>query len=316
MGWRDWSDYDDFEHHFYPYDRHRDDPILGDHEPPPDAITISGPVQAISRRGDIGVEWWGRRWVETFEDIGDAGRLQRGKRYARNGSVEDIEIDRGRAFARVQGSRMVPYRTAITLQTFSDEEWDEAFDALAGQAIYSAKLLAGEMPADIEKMFRSLGLPLFPHDVNDLDFHCSCPDPAEPCKHAAALYYLLAEQLDADPFTLFHLRGRSREQVLARLHAHRGITAAAEPGVAPAEAGPRTAPLDADLEAFWLGSELNLVRTAPVTPKRSPMLRLLGKPPSDIEEDLQRLYVLVAKAAYWRLGGNGDGNSDNGSGDG
>jgi uncharacterized Zn finger protein len=301
MGWRDYDD-EPFELHYHYYDPYQHDPNLRDHDPPPDAIIIGGPVQAISRRGDIGVEWWGRRWVETFEDIGDAGRLQRGKRYARNGAVQDIEIDRGRIYARVQGARAVPYRTAITLQTFSDKDWDEAFDALTGQAIYSAKLLAGEMPADIEKMFRSLGLSLFPHDVNDLAFHCSCPDQIEPCKHAAALYYLLAEQLDADPFTLFHLRGRSREQILGRLRAHRGITAASD----PAETGPLTAPLDADLEAFWLGGDFNLARAAPVTPKQSPVLRLLGKPPGSIEDDLQRLYLLVAQAAYRRLGGNGD----------
>ena len=93
--------------------------------------------------------------------------------------------------------------------------------ALAGQAIYSAKLLAGEMPADIESVFQSVDLSLFPRSLDDIYFECSCPDSGNPCKHAAAVYYLLAEQIDADPFVLFHLRGRTRDQVLAALRGHR-----------------------------------------------------------------------------------------------
>lgn len=307
MGWYDWDEYE------YDDEYYRDDEILGDHEPTPDAIIISGPVRAISRRGDIGVEWWGQQWVATFEQLGDAGRLQRGKRYARNGSVHDLEISYGQAFARVQGSRANRYRTAVTLQVFSDEEWNRALAALAGQAIYSAKLLAGEMPADIEDVFQSVGLSLFPRSHDDVTFYCSCPDWGDPCKHAAAIYYLLAEQFDADPFTLFHLRGRSRESVLATLRAHRGVAVAAVSGDGDDDDDdeakatmPEAPPLDADLAAFWRGSgDLNLVRTAPVIPRQAPPLRQLGDPPGGVGGELRKLYTLAAHAAYRRLGGNG-----------
>ncbi len=299
MGWFEWSDDDDA---IYDDDYYADDDILGDHDPTPDTLLIKGAVRAASRRGAIGVEWWGRQWVAAFERRGDRGRLQRGKRYARNGSVRDLQIDRGRAFARVSGSRFTPYRTAVTLKTFTDEEWSRALAALADQAIYSAKLLAGEMPADIEDMFQSVGLSLFPGKRGDLVFHCSCPDWGDPCKHAAAIYYLLAEQFDADPFTLFHLRGRTRGEVLARLRAYRGVAAAPEEPEA-GETAPSAPPLDADLEAFWQpGGEINVIRSAPSIPRGYPLLNKLGNPPGDMKDELRKIYKTVAKEALDWLG--------------
>lgn len=289
MGWW-YGEYDeDYE----------DEDTLNDYETPPEAIVLGGPVKATSTRGSIGREWWGQQWVAAMERLGVSGRLERGKRYARNGSVRNMEISHGLTFAHVQGSRPSPYRTAVYLKTFADKEWQAALAALSEQAIYAAKLLAGEMPADIEAIFQSVRLSLFPRSLNDIEFECSCPDWGNPCKHAAAVYYLLAEQLDTDPFVLFHLRGRTRDQVLTTLRAHRS---AAMTGEAVSSPAPEAPPLDADLERFWEGSTLNLIRSAPVRPEQPPLLRRLGNPPINTAEALRALYTAVSDEAYGWLG--------------
>jgi uncharacterized Zn finger protein len=283
----------------YDEDYEDDDYTLSDYRTPPEAIILGHPVRAISARGPIGREWWGQQWVAAMERLGITGRLERGKRYARNGSVLSLEISHGMAYAEVQGSRPSPYRTAVTLKAFNDKEWQEALAALSGQAIYAAKLLAGEMPADIEAVFQDVGLSLFPRSLKDILFTCSCPDWGDPCKHAAAVYYLLAEQLDADPFILMHLRGRTREQVLAVLRSHRS-TAVSGDDVIPA--GSDAPLLDADLSAFWTGSAVNLVRSAPVRPDEPPLLRQLGDPPGNMASGLREMYTAVSDEAYRWLG--------------
>jgi uncharacterized Zn finger protein len=297
-GWR----YDDY----YYDDDFEDDVDCGeDHETPAEAIVIEGPLRAISKRGDIGVEWWAKQWVAAVEAFYHDNRLQRGRTYARNGSVRQLEIGHGTAYARVQGSRSFPYCTEITLNPFAAEEWKQALAALGGQAIYSAKLLAGEMPSDIESVFQSVGLSLFPRSLEDIHFECSCPDYGNPCKHAAAVYYLLAEQIDADPFVLFHLRGKPREQILTTL---RGLRSAAT-GTADAEetatvAVPQAPALDADLSRFW-GASTNLIHSAPVAPKKPPVLVQLGDPPDGIADDLRKIYRAITAEAIEQLGSDG-----------
>jgi uncharacterized Zn finger protein len=283
----------------YDEDYEDDDYTLSDYRTPPEAIILGRPVRAVSTRGPIGREWWGQQWVAAMERLGITGRLERGKRYARNGSVLSLEISHGMAYAEVQGSRPSPYRTAVTLKTFNDKEWQKALAALAGQAIYAAKLLAGEMPADIEAVFQGVGLSLFPRSLKDILFTCSCPDWGDPCKHAAAVYYLLAEQLDADPFILMHLRGRTRDQVLAVLRSHRRTAVSEDDGVPASSDAPL---LDADLHAFWTGSTVNLVRSAPVRPDQPPLLRRLGDPPGNMAGGLRELYAAVSDEAYRWLG--------------
>jgi uncharacterized Zn finger protein len=274
-----------------------------DHETPAEAIVIDGPIRAISKRGDIGVEWWGKQWVAAVEAFYHDNRLQRGRSYARNGSVRQLEIGHGTAYARVQGSRRFPYCTEINLKPFAAKEWKQALAALAGQAIYSAKLLAGEMPSDIETVFQSVGLSLFPRNLADIRFDCSCPDYGNPCKHAAAVYYLLAEQIDADPFVLFHLRGRTREQILTTLRSLRsaatGVTAEVEEDAAAVAS--HAPALDADLSRFW-GAPTNLIHSAPVAPKKPPVLVQLGDPPDGIADDLRKIYRAISASAMELLG--------------
>lgn len=189
--------------------------------PPSRPREVEGGLQARSRRGAIGQTWWSERFIQVLEGMGMGSRLQRGRHYARRGQVLSLDVDAGVVSARVQGSRARPYRVRLGIVAYGKAEWAQAEQALAGSAWYLAKLLDGEMPIDIEEVFTGLGLDLFPTAARELSMDCSCPDGAVPCKHLAAVAYLLAERFDADPFDIFAWRGREREDLLANLRAAR-----------------------------------------------------------------------------------------------
>ncbi|GAB5491294.1 MAG: hypothetical protein Phog2KO_15090 [Phototrophicaceae bacterium] len=273
-------------------DYYEDDYTLSDYERPNDSLVIQGPIRAESRRGDIGQEWWGKQWVQTLENMGLDGRLQRGKRYARNGSVLLLEISQGMVYAEVQGSQARPYRSSISLKYLTDAQWQQAFDALSQQTIYAAKLLAGEMPSDIEAIFQAGGLSLFPQKRRDIDFTCSCPDWGDPCKHVAAVYYLIAEQLDTDPFILFHLRGRKRELVLQALRGYDLTTTS--------EHEDKIVPLT--VNNFWQSEFVAPVSKMPLATNEPFILRQLGDPPLALKKDLRLIYDQVSDEAWRWLG--------------
>ncbi|MFD2763404.1 SWIM zinc finger family protein [Micromonospora eburnea] len=196
---------------------------------------VEGGLRARSTRGAIGRSWWSRRFLEVLESFALGTRLTRGRAYARRGQVLRLDVAPGLVTADVQGSRPAPYPVRIGLAAYPDEVWERIEADLAGQAFFSARLLAGDLPAELEELFAAAGAPLFPTDVAELEQHCGCPDFAVPCKHLAASFYLLAEAFDADPFQLLHWRGRSRAELLTRLRTLRGAGApAGGSAVAPA----------------------------------------------------------------------------------
>ena len=182
-------------------------------------------LQAKSKRGAIGETWWSQRFIEVLEDFHEGPRLARGRAYARRGQVIDLDVEPGEVSARVQGSRARPYSVSIGVTVLDDAAWTRVEEAMASQAVFLARLLAGEMPHEIEDAFAATGLSLFPATAHDLDTECSCPDWENPCKHIAAVYYLLAEAFDRDPFLIFTWRGRPRERLLAELRALRSVGA-------------------------------------------------------------------------------------------
>lgn len=190
--------------------------------PPSRPRPVEDGLRARTARGPIAQTWWSRRFVEVLEDIGLGSRLQRGRSYARKGQVISLDVDAGAVTALVQGSRARPYRVRIGITAFGKPEWAKLERALAASAWYCAKLLAGEMPEDIEEVFAGQDLSLFPAAAQELSMDCSCPDWEVPCKHIAAVFYLLAESFDDDPFTILAWRGRDREDLLANLEAARG----------------------------------------------------------------------------------------------
>ncbi|TQS26215.1 SWIM zinc finger family protein [Microbispora sp. KK1-11] len=184
-------------------------------------IRVEGGIKARSKRGSIGEQWWSRRFIDILERVCDAGRLSRGRAYARRGQVLDLDLGPGLVQARVQGSRPEPYDVSVRVTAYGAREWAGLVEALAAQALHRAKLLAGEMPPEIEQVFEACGLPLFPGE-RGLDMACSCPDWGFPCKHLSAVLYLLAEAFDDDPFLVLAWRGMGREALLDALRATGG----------------------------------------------------------------------------------------------
>ena len=192
---------------------------------PSTPIKVEGGIKAKSKRGSIGDTWWSKRWVSTLESFGWSNRLERGRRYARKGQVLEFDLMPGKVKAKAQGSVPKPYSVTIEVQPFTDDEWDSAIEAMSQRAVFAAKLLAGEMPQDIEDAFNAAGVSLFPDSSKDIKTRCSCPDSANPCKHIAAVYYILAEEFDRDPFMLFNLRGRTQEEITEALRKSRTVIA-------------------------------------------------------------------------------------------
>jgi uncharacterized Zn finger protein len=195
--------------------------------PPSRPRPVEGGLKARSSRGAIGQSWWSRRFLDVLESFALGTRLTRGRSYARKGQVISLDVTPGEVAASVQGSRAKPYRVRIGLTPFPELVWARAEIALAEQALPSAKLLAGEVPPELEEIFAAAGAPLFPQAVRDLDQRCSCPDSEVPCKHLAATFYLLAESFDADPFLILRWRGRDRDELLSRLRTLRSAEDAA-----------------------------------------------------------------------------------------
>ena len=216
--------------------------------PPSRPRPVEGGLKARTARGPIAQTWWSRRFVSVLENISLGGRMQRGRTYARKGQVISLDVGTGRVTARVQGSRVRPYRVSVGITAFGKPEWARLERALAASAWYSAKLLSGEMPEDIEEVFAAQGLSLFPAAADDLSMDCSCPDWEVPCKHIAAVFYLLAESFDDDPFRILAWRGRGREDFLASLEAARRSSSAADPGPRAARA---TRPLAECLDSYF-----------------------------------------------------------------
>ena len=162
-------------------------------------------------------EWWSQRWLDLLDSYRFKKRLERARTYARQGNVLSIEFKGAKVLARVQGSEVEPYKVSLSLDPFSDEEWGYVIETMSKKAIFAAKLLAGEMPQNIEYVFTSNGLSLFPFTLADVHSKCSCPDKANPCKHVGAIYYQLGDRFSEDPFVLFQLRGRTKEQIISDL---------------------------------------------------------------------------------------------------
>lgn len=180
-----------------------------------------GPKRAQGRR-PFGSTWWGQAWVEALEGRArlDPNRLPRGRTYAREGAVGEIEVAAGEVTASVQGSRRKPYEVRVRVRPFSRNEWTTVLGGLAEQAGHAAALLEGEIPPEVAGDVRAVGLDLLP-GPGEVQPRCSCPDWADPCKHSAAVCYLVADLLDKDPFVLFLLRGRSRDELLTELRERR-----------------------------------------------------------------------------------------------
>jgi len=255
---------------------------------PTKAIETKDGIKAQSKRGAFAKNWWAQRWIVALERLVDSGRLSRGRSYARKGQVLSIDETQNGIAARVQGSRPTPYKISIKINHLTDAEWDKVIDALAEQAIFTAQLLAGEMPQEIEKAFDRAKVSLFPSRRGDLETDCSCPDYSNPCKHIAATRYILGERFDEDPFLIFRLRGRTQEQVMQELRKRRAEKELFEEEVEDAEV---SIPLEKQIENFWdVRAPLEGFAVSIRPPAiEMPLLKRLGEPNFVPEPGLQSI---------------------------
>jgi len=253
-------------------------------------IKVTGGIQINSTRGAVARTWWSKRFLAVLEQIGVGGRMARGRAYARQGQIVSLDVDTGGAVAKVQGSRPRPYAVRVGVSAFGKAEWAEVAQAMVADASLTAALLAGEMPHEIEDVFTRVGLSLFPASARDLALDCTCPDQAVPCKHLAAVCYVLAERFDADPFAMLALRGRDREALLADLRQRR-----AEAGPAPSHG----TPLAEVLTTFYAGGRLPSPAAGPDTPSDALLDQV---PPFPVE--IRGITVSeLLRPAYRALGG-------------
>ena len=257
-----------------------------------------GGIRAQSKRGDFGASWWARRWVQALEKFSMGSRLARGRSYARRGQVVSIDVGPGEVAASVQGSRKRPYRVSIAVATLPGADLHKLQAALAERPAFAASLLAGRMPENIEDAFADVGLSLFPSRKSDVDTDCSCPDFANPCKHIAAVYLLLGEEFDRDPFLIFRMRGIERDELLGPdLRRSAEASAWMSPALPPE-------PLPADPAVFWGQPEGDdnydeLIGPARVPEETAALPRQLGRFPfwQGSEEFLPALEAVYARAS-------------------
>ena len=257
-----------------------------------------GGIRAQSKRGDFGSSWWAQRWVQALENFSLDSRLARGRSYARRGQVVSIDVQPGEVAASVQGSRKRPYRVSIAVATLPGPDCQRLQAALAERPVFAASLLTGQMPENIEDVFVAAGLSLFPERESDLETDCSCPDYANPCKHIAAVYLLLGEEFDRDPFLIFRMRGIERDDLLGP-DLQKSVEASAwmSPTLPPE-------PLPADLDAFWGQPEGDdndddIIGPARVPEEAALLPRQLGRFPfwQGREELLPALESIYARAS-------------------
>ncbi len=289
-----------------------DDSDYRDYYPPSRPRPAKGGIKARSQRGRFAASWWGQRWITVLESFGLGTRLTRGRSYARSGQVVRLEIKEGAVDARVQGSRADPYTVDIGLKRISKAQRDKLGISLASDIALVARLIDGELPPEVEKCFANAGAPLFPGRAKDLITSCSCPDSSNPCKHIAAVYYLLAEEFDRNPFLLFELRGLPRDEFMGLLDAAARSTDSAQK---TAEAEPRASaalrPLTADPQRFWRGDRLPPQSYADVAlgHEAAPLASRLGALPfwrgeTDFLEEIGRISLQAAGRALEVLARN------------
>lgn len=178
-------------------------------------LTLRGGIRAQTAHAGPFRVWWSRRWTDVLEGFRMGARLGRGRHYAVSGQVSDLQVTPGTVTAEVQGASPEPYRCEIRFAHLEDTQKKRVVQALKSRPMLIARLLAGELPHEVETLFEQAACPLFPRRANDIQSSCSCPDWANPCKHLAAVYCLLGETISRNPLLLLALRGILRADLVS-----------------------------------------------------------------------------------------------------
>jgi uncharacterized Zn finger protein len=245
-----------------------------------------GGIKAHAKK--FGNQWWAVKWLEAIETFGPTKRVARGRSYARKGQVLNLRSEPGHISATVQGSRDTPYQVDIFLGRLKEEKEAELVRDLQTEPIFAATLLTGELHPDVERLFRKFDFPLFPTKEEGQQSTCSCPDTGNPCKHIAAVYYLISLELERDPFLLLHLRGIAREKLVSR---QKNLFTGPESRES----------LPPDPQQFWRSPRVKEIPIAPMQQsktQRPAVLQRLGSFPlwrgeQNFLETLERIYQVA-----------------------
>ena len=240
----------------------------------------------VKLRGDDDLTartWVAQRWMAVLEKVVGSQQRLSGLKYAQSGQTITCELSAGGVFGSVQGRAPQPYKTRWRIPALAADQWQRIFDAMAAEAVYSARLLAREVPEELESLMESLQLRLVPL-AGDIVLECSCRSTV-PCKHAATLGYLVAQRLSTDPLAAFELRGMPADRVLESLAAARARrttgAATAHAEAVPPQPNEPLKPLAECLDSFWRpGPQLaELQRMPPAHHAPHALLRRMGPSP-------------------------------------
>ncbi|SJZ86934.1 Uncharacterized conserved protein, contains Zn finger domain [Marinactinospora thermotolerans DSM 45154] len=232
------------------------------------------------------------RWSQRFtEAVTGADPLERGRFHAAGGAVTELRVRAGEVVAKVGGTAGRSHHVSLIRETLDDGTWDRICAALAGQPLFRARLLSGELPLEVERVFDLLGSALLPQGPLDLVTTCSCAGWEDPCGHVTACLGAFAARLDDDPFLLLAWLGRERRAFLGQVR-QLGPAAApvgeALPAPAPVEIGPLP-----DGPDFWTAPDLPPLPSTP--PRPQPAVHALADPQEAAEaaEALTPLYEVL-----------------------
>ena len=165
-------------------------------------------------RMTYGKTWWGKAWIEALSHLDHSNRLPLGRSYADEGAVTSLEVKNGEILALVQGRRDFPYEITIRLAEFAAGKKDSIKRLIYENPELAMELSLGRLPESLLETMTIRGLLLFPSAWGEIRARCSCADLAKPCKHLIAVYLMLANEIDKDPFILFVLRGIQRKDLI------------------------------------------------------------------------------------------------------
>lgn len=235
-------------------------------------------MSAPSRREQVGRAgtWWSERFLGALGPLLAARQLQRGRSTARKGEVTQLDIGPGAVVARVQRAGEEPYEVRLLLPVIDEESWERILDDLAARSLYAARMLAGDLPPEIEEVFAAQGESLLPGPLSRLTTACTCPEWENPCTHAAAVCCLLAEAIDAEPFSVLWWRGMAKDAVLAALGERRGALHD-DGGDRGDDAASGSSAGNESLERFWMAGDVESIHACPAAPEQ-PAAVLRGAP--------------------------------------
>lgn len=263
--------------------------------------------------------WWGKKFIAALETFTDSGRLARGRSYARGSKVKSFKLEKGQVVAKVRGSvnpyfgvyEEPLYSTTIKFEPISQAKWADAIALISSRASLISRLLLNEIPENLEESLKPLGIKLLPDSRKAFKTRCSCPDSSNPCKHIAGVHYLLAAELDQDPFLLFELQGLSREDLkteLAKSPLGQALVAElqaqqqAPTGVPSYYTQPTTEPVAAQpLKAFWQGPKRHpqTIEVAEESPVSAVLIKKQGDFPAFWHRD--HSFIEVMEELYDRV---------------